>query len=115
MRTLHCDYFVPKSVPIATGEYWGALSITNHSNVDQLSVLTIMKLETGDEIKRYNISLKPKQSVLLSNNIEPLLNIIGRTRLYLDCSEYVTATVGNSKGTNSAISWERMVNLPFPK
>lgn len=115
MRTLYCDYFVPKSQPIATGEYWGVLGIINHSGVEQLASLTILKFETGEEIKSFSVNLKPKQSVLLSNTSEPFMNIIGRTRLYIDCTEHVTATVGNGKGNSSAISWERMVNLPFPK
>lgn len=115
MKTLFCDYFVAKSQPAPNGEYWGALAVVNRSSTDQIALLTITKFETGEEIKKFNINLKPKQGVLLDNTAEPFLNVIGRTRLHLDCSEHVTATVGNCKGTYSAISWERMAELPFPK
>jgi hypothetical protein len=115
MKTLYCDYFVPKSKMTPEGEFWGAISITNHSHEKQICVLTILDYDTGNEIKSTVLTLEPKNSILLSNSVGPLAGIVQRTRLYLDCSKYVTATVGNSKGKISSVSWERMEELPFPK
>ena len=119
MRTLYCDYLVAKSKPAADGVYWGVISITNHNNIEQIAVVSIMDYYTGKEIKKKTITLLPKQSILFDNNdtngIMLLKDVIGRVRVYIDCSNTVTATIGNSKGTNSAISWERMIELPFPK
>ena len=115
MRTLHCDYFTPKSLMTPDGQYWGVVGITNHSAEKQVCALTVLDYDSGKEINRIGITLQPMQSMLLTNQHEPFLDMLGRTRLYLDCSPFVTATVGNTKGKTSALSWERMVELPFPK
>jgi hypothetical protein len=116
MKTLYCDYLVPKSQPTPTGEYWGVLSVTNHDkNVEQTAIIYVMEYETGKDLKNYTLRLPPKGSKLLTNLDEPFKGIIGRVRLYIECATPVTATIGNTKGNTSAISWERMVELPFPK
>ena len=116
MKTLYCDYLVPKSKPTPTGEYWGVLSVTNHDkNIDQIVIIYIMEYETGKDLKKHTFKLPAKGSILFSNVDEPFKGIIGRTRLYVECPTTVTATIGNTKGNISAISWERMIELPFPK
>lgn len=78
-------------------------------------VITVIDFDSGKEIVSKVLKLQPRQSTRLTNDIEPFKGIIGKVRLYIDCSPTVTATVGNCKGTQSAISWERMAELPFPK
>lgn len=114
MKTLYCDYLVPFKEN-KNGNWWGAISITNHSNENTLSYLEVFDFNTGSLKKRTKIELKPLHSILISNTHKSLVGITGRIRIYLNCTEKVFAKVGNSRGTINAITWEVMEELPFPK
>ena len=114
MKTLYCDYFVPLKSSV-DGDWWGVISITNHSSVEQIYFITIMSYDTGDIITKHDRILLPFSSYLISNTSPELSGITGRTRIYIDCDEKVMAKVGNSRGTDNAIVWENIQELPFPK
>ena len=111
MKTLHCDYFVPYKQS-DHGDWWGAISITNHSGIDQHVLVEVFKYETGLLLREHEVVLKAETSVLISNAHGALRDITGRTRIYITCNEPVMAKAGNSRGTDNAIVWENMPILP---
>jgi len=110
MKTLYCDYLVAKK-----DDWWGCITITNHSNKETISYLEVFEFNSGVMKRRTEIKLNPGCSIIISNNHIALKNITGRVRLYLNCIEQVLAKVGNSRGETNAVSWENMNELPFPK
>jgi len=114
MKTLYCDYFVPKSLPTPAGVHWGAIAIKNRSNEQQNCVVTVYDFETNKVIKTIPITLKGKEGKLLTNTNE-LLGIVGRTTIEIDCSDYVTAMVGTSRGTENLVVYTPMQILSYPK
>jgi hypothetical protein len=112
--TLHCGYFVDH-IPHPLGDFWGAVTITNHSGTSQFCEIEILEFNSGKLLKKAKLELGPNASILLDKNHPVFADIGGRMRFYIYCPNTITAMSGLSRGTLQGIDMFPVPGIDLPK